>query len=191
MRTLAAVISLVAIAATAFGACGGDDDEDATTVAGNEIDRALVAEMVPHHKAAIEMAEIAQERGQSGFVRSLAEDIIRSQGEEIDAMEDIDAELADVEVEPGDLGLSEAEMGPEHDIGELESAPVFDREFIDMMIPHHEAAIRMARVEIQRGENEDLKEIARAIIDAQRREIEAMDVHRLEEFGPPSPGGAH
>ncbi len=39
--------------------CGGDDEAGAGA-SGNEVDRALVAEMVRHHESAVEMSEIAQ-----------------------------------------------------------------------------------------------------------------------------------
>jgi uncharacterized protein (DUF305 family) len=71
----------------------------------------------------------------------------------------------------------------------LESARPFDRAFIDMMIPHHAGAIRMARVETEEGENDELVELAHRIIEAQSREIRAMNEHRTEEFGAPSPAG--
>jgi uncharacterized protein (DUF305 family) len=37
------------------------------------VDRAFVAAMIPHHESAVEMAEIAQERGESDMVKQLAE----------------------------------------------------------------------------------------------------------------------
>jgi uncharacterized protein (DUF305 family) len=186
---IAAVFAVAAVAL--LTACGGDDDEggEASAATGNGTDRAFVAGMVPHHQSAIEMAEVAQEQGQSEFVRSLADDIVRTQGEEIKTMRTLDDELAAAGVEVGELGLSEEEMGAHADMPELENAKPFDRMFIDMMVPHHQGAIRMARVELAEGESPELKELARQVIDAQSREIEEMNTHRTEEFGGPSPSG--
>ncbi len=39
------------------------------------------------------------------------------------------------------------------------------------MIPHHQGAIAMAEVELQHGDSEPMKEMARKIIEAQEREI--------------------
>ena len=39
------------------------------------------------------------------------------------------------------------------------------------MIPHHQAAISMAEVELQRGDNDQMKQMAQKIIDAQKQEI--------------------
>jgi len=51
--------------------------------------------MVPHHESAIEMAQIASQRGQSGFVKDLAADIVRAQQSEIAAMQTIGEDIAD------------------------------------------------------------------------------------------------
>jgi uncharacterized protein (DUF305 family) len=181
------VVGLLAVAAAlTVAACGGDDDEAAS---GNETDRAFVAGMVPHHELAIEMAEMAKERGQSQFVDELADDIIATQSEEIAEMERVDGRLAEEGVEIGDLGVPEHLTGMEEDMAALESARPFDRVFIDMMIAHHAGAIRQARIETEEGDNAQLVELAHAIIEAQSREIRAMNEHRAEEFGEASPSG--
>lgn len=178
--------TLAILAAVTFAVCGGDDDSDAS---GTEVDRAFVAGMVPHHQLAIEMAKVAQERGESPFVRELADEIVAAQSEEIRLMRRIDSELAKEGVEVGDLGVPEHLTGMESSMAELESARPFDRTFIDMMVAHHAGAIRQARIEIEEGENEDLMALAQRIIEAQSREIRAMNEHRAEEFGAPSPSG--
>jgi uncharacterized protein (DUF305 family) len=191
MTSVAATIGVagfLAITALVVAGCGSDDD-GSETASGNEIDRAFVADMVEHHQLAIEMAEIAEEKAESDFVRQLAGEIIAAQTEEIQTMEDVDAELAAADVQPGDLGVPEHLAGMDEDSSALNTAKPFDREFIDMMIAHHQGAIRMARVEQADGENEELMELAGAIIDAQAREIEEMNAHREAEFGAPSPAG--
>jgi uncharacterized protein (DUF305 family) len=77
----------------------------------------------------------------------------------------------------------------EEDSAELKTARPFDRAFIDMMVPHHQGAIRMARAELARGENPTLKRLARDIVDAQAYEIRAMNRFRRSEFGSASPAG--
>ena len=42
----------------------------------------------------------------------------------------------------------------------LTEAEPFDREFIDVLIPDHQGAIRMARFELEKGENHELKQLA-------------------------------
>jgi uncharacterized protein (DUF305 family) len=49
-----------------------------------------------------------------------------------------------------------------------------DRDFVLMMLPHHEAAVDMARVELDHGKDKALQRMARDIIKAQQREILQM-----------------
>jgi uncharacterized protein (DUF305 family) len=77
----------------------------------------------------------------------------------------------------------------EESTAELKTAKPFDRAFVDMMIPHHQGAIRMARAELAKGENATLKRLARDIVDGQALEIRAMNKFRRSEFGSPSPAG--
>jgi uncharacterized protein (DUF305 family) len=49
-----------------------------------------------------------------------------------------------------------------------------DRDFVAMMIPHHQGAINMAQAELKYGHNELLRRLARQIIVNQRQEITVM-----------------
>jgi len=49
-----------------------------------------------------------------------------------------------------------------------------DRDFAAMMIPHHQGAIDMAKVQLQFGRNPVLRRLAQAIIVEQQHEIDVM-----------------
>ena len=49
-----------------------------------------------------------------------------------------------------------------------------DRDFARMMIPHHQGAIDMAETELRFGKDKRLRQLARDIIAAQRKEIAVM-----------------
>jgi uncharacterized protein (DUF305 family) len=49
-----------------------------------------------------------------------------------------------------------------------------DRDFAAMMIPHHQGAVNMAKVELQFGKNPVLRRLAQGIIVEQLQEIEVM-----------------
>jgi hypothetical protein len=51
-----------------------------------------------------------------------------------------------------------------------------DRDFVTMMIPHHQGAIDMAVAYLRYGSNEQLRRIAQEIIVEQQQEIAAMEL---------------
>lgn len=51
-----------------------------------------------------------------------------------------------------------------------------DRDFVSMMIPHHQGAIDMAKALLRHGANERLKRLAQEIIVTQQQEIAAMRI---------------
>jgi uncharacterized protein (DUF305 family) len=179
LKTLAVAAAGLALV---VAACGDDGDNasggsSSSTSRGNGVDRAFAQAMIPHHESAVEMAEIAQRRGESRFVKDLADDIVRTQTAEIETLRTEDADLEKAGVEAGDLGMDHAMMGMDDDPSMLEDADPFDAAFIDMMIPHHEGAIAMAKVELEKGDDSELKTLAQQILDAQQREIAEMREH--------------
>ena len=174
-RRLIWPLALVVVALL-VGACGDDDSPGSThsQATGNAVDRAFVKDMVAHHESAVQMAQIAQRRGTSAFVKQLADDIVRTQKAEIAEMREADRHLEAAGVKVGALGLSADEMGMDHDAASLNGADPFDRAFMQMMIPHHEGALVMSEAQLRKGGDQELKALARAIVSAQRREISAM-----------------
>ena len=50
----------------------------------------------------------------------------------------------------------------------------FDQMFINMMVPHHQAAVEMAKIAQQRAEHPEIKQMADAVISGQQEEITQM-----------------
>lgn len=68
---------------------------------------------------------------------------------------------------------------------DIKSSGDVDRDFVAMMVPHHQGAIEMAQAEMRHGHNELLRRIAQEIIVTQQQEIAAMRL-AIGEPLPPS-----
>ena len=180
---------LAATVVFAIAGCGGDDSSvDGTSVSANSssvpFDRAFIDAMVPHHESAIAMAQEAKQAGlsQPELVK-IADDIIATQQDEIDQMlgwreEWFGAGPRESETEAlAVMGLSAEEAGMMAHGGDLAGAADVDMSFAEMMIGHHEGAIKMAELASTRADHNEIRQLAAAIIAAQAREIEIMKPH--------------
>jgi hypothetical protein len=59
-----------------------------------------------------------------------------------------------------------------------------DRDFVTMMVPHHQGAIDMAQAVLRYGHNEQLRRLAQEIIVTQQQEIAAMHLAIGDELPP-------
>ena len=59
-------------------------------------------------------------------------------------------------------------------MGGMQSTGDADADFLLMMIPHHQSAIDMARVELEQGDDKGTRALAQKVIDAQEAEIAEM-----------------
>lgn len=171
-------LAFAALLVLTVSACGDDSSSEAPAT-GNAYDRAFIAAMIPHHEGAVEMAEIAQSEAKGDYAKDLSADIIASQNAEIKQMQEIDVRLDDAGVEIGDIGMTEEEIGMDHDASALKGAQPFDEEFFTMMIPHHEGAVTMSEALLENGSDPQLRALAERIIKAQNEEIAQMQ----EELG--------
>lgn len=62
-----------------------------------------------------------------------------------------------------------------------------DRDFVNMMVPHHQGAIDMAMAVLRYGKNEQLKRLAQEIIVTQQQEIAAMQLAIGNPLPPSTP----
>jgi uncharacterized protein (DUF305 family) len=147
---------------------------------GDDVDRAFVTGMVPHHQAAIEMAQVVLDRGRNPKVRALAQSIIDDQQNEINAMSALAQEKWGFRPErhrAGPMGVLMAmpiSMDMSTMADHMARTTQVDRMFLQMMIPHHAAAISMADELQNQGNDRRLVRMARTVISSQAREIARM-----------------
>jgi len=178
----AAAVTLTLVLA----ACGDDTSPtsagEAPTAAAevdeahNEADITFAQGMIPHHRQAVMMSELAEGRTDNTDVLELTGEISAAQEPEIQTMTAfLDAwgadDMAQMEGMDGMSGM----MTPEQMAG-LEDAEgaEFDEMFLQMMIEHHEGAVEMSTTQLDEGENPDARTLAQDIIDAQESEIVRM-----------------
>lgn len=75
--------------------------------------------------------------------------------------------------------------------GAVTTTPRGDVEFIDAMIPHHEMALEMTDVVLQKGSSAEVKAMAQAMKDAQTVEIAEMKTIRTRVGGSTEAPMAH
>ena len=163
-------------------AAAADEAREMVEEDGRYSDRAFIDAMVPHHQGAVEMAEVALENAEHREIRDLAEDVVKAQEAEIEELRAIKEEEYGTSEIPSGMDQGEMDAMGMTDPQELAERRPFDRAFIDAMIPHHESAIAMANAALDGSENPEIREIARAIVEAQEKEIARMEAWRQDWY---------
>ena len=155
----------------------GDQSRPPERLEGEELDRAFIKGMVPHHAAAVEMARAELDKGRRAEVKSLAQAIIDAQEHEIAQMSDIAREKYGFTPKRQHHGSVGALMGVPISMDmatmadKVTEAADPDTVFLEMMRPHHAGAIVMADEEMRNGGDRELKDIARKIVADQAKEL--------------------
>lgn len=144
-----------------------------------DVDTDFAALMIPHHRGAIDMAKIELEHGKNEDLKKMAQAIVDSQAKEIEILEkhanaDHSGHSHSAESGSPSAKLHEVMMRP---MSDMKTSGDVDRDFAALMIPHHQGAIDMAKIQIAQGKNEELKKLAQSIIDSQAKEIDELKKH--------------
>ncbi len=115
-------------------------------VNGQYSDQRFIDMMVPHHMMAVQMAQLALQKGQHPEIKQLASNIISSQQREIQELKNLKKRLYGTSNTPTTMNpvvmANTGMLMPD----QLAQQHPFDWAFIDSMIPHHASAIDMARL---------------------------------------------
>ena len=135
-------------------------------LSGKAFDRAFLSMMIPHHHAAVDMARAVLPTSKDAQVRIWAANIIKSQQAEIGTMTALLKPLG------GSDPKMAAMMDPMKSMGAtVKGARKPDVAFVQGMLPHHDSAIDMAKVALQRSSDPRVLQIAEGIILAQAKEM--------------------
>ena len=78
------------------------------------------------------------------------------------------------------------QMSSEWQLETFAAAEDKDLAFIDQVIPHHQMAVDTSQVALEQAEHEEIREIARLVIEAQEREIAELEEIRAELTSTPA-----
>lgn len=175
-----ALVMLFAAAGFFVGKARDAAPTDASPEAG------FARDMMTHHAQAVEMAEIVRQRTADPEIRTLATDIVLTQQAQIGrtmgwletwnlpmtSLSDAMAWMG----HPVDSPASMPGMASREDINALASMPParMDVRFLQLMIPHHQAAILMARSILGRSDDDAVRSFASSVVTSQQAEIAAM-----------------
>lgn len=196
-RTASLALGLVLVTAVGLGACsdhsGMSGMSSSTTIEipananYNATDIGFAQGMIPHHAQAIEMADLALTNTKNPDVLALANKIKAAQSPEIvklsgwlrdwgqtvpsTASGSMDHDMSGMGGMMMDGMMSQADM----DRLETSTGTEFDRLWIELMIQHHEGAVKMSKTEVAGGKNPDAIALAQVIISSQQAEITTME----------------
>ncbi len=132
--------------------------------------------MIMHHQAAVDMSQVEIVEGTDEKIITMAKNIITAQNAEIGQLQDFiktykvpETKIKSDEMHEELAKTMKAMMDKMHTMKMTGNA---DKDFVMMMIPHHESAVKMAQAELLHGKQPELKKMAQKIISDQNKEID-------------------
>lgn len=144
--------------------------------------------MAMHHQSAVLMAREAQEKSKRPEIKQLANNIIKSQKQEIAQMKQWrQAWYPQASVQPVAYGGANKSVVPmsakqhatmmmSEELGAADAQ--FDLRFINAMTPHHEGALVMAKDALNKSKRPEIQQLAQNILQSQQTEVEQMQQWR-------------
>src|SRR5207302_2151630 len=161
MRTLRATIMAMLLVLGATTA-----RTQAQETASTDPDLRFLDGMIAHHQAAVDEAKAIEPKARRPEVKQLAAEILKAQQAQISEMRAWRRAWFPNAPSGGGMPMGGTPAA---------AAPADpDLAFIDMMIPHHQAAVAMSREILDTTKRPELQQLARNIIRNQEREIAQM-----------------
>ncbi len=131
--------------------------------------------MMMHHQMAIDMSKVEIERGSDQTIINMAKGIVAAQEIEIREMQEFIKKYK-IPITTNQTSNSfkiATEMKSMMDkMNEINISQNIDKDYVAMMIPHHESAIKMSKLQLQFGTQNDLVDLSKNIIEDQTFEID-------------------
>jgi uncharacterized protein (DUF305 family) len=158
------------------GMMGGQVGGDASL----PFDQRFLDQMIMHHEGAVMSTQMMIADSERPELRDLAQRIITGQQRELDQMRQWrTAWYGSAGAPPDHSGMMNG-GGMGQMMGDNADA---DHMYLQMMIPHHQAAISMAQQALAQAEHPEIKTLAEGIIATQQAEIEEMQGYLAKWYG--------
>lgn len=135
--------------------------------------------MIDHHALAIEMGQICLQKAVHPELRQMCQNVITTQSQEIEEMQSWLQEWYGINYEP------QMKPGDQRMLQRLAalSGSEFEIEFMQMLIRHHETAIREAEQCVRRAYHPELRDLCQNIIQTQSAEIQQLQAWLCQWYG--------
>lgn len=161
---------------------------DLEALEGEEFEVAYVNQIIPHHQGALEMARAVVDRAPSPEVREAAARIIEDQEREIGELTAFLKDTYGQEVTPDERMAMDPAM---NDQIRAADPAMGEQMFLLAMREHHESAVQMGEIVLQKAQSQVLLDQAQTMVDSQRAEQEEFAGYLQEFYGieAPAPTG--
>lgn len=147
------------------------------------IDQDFAQMMITHHQGAINLSDQVMQSGDNSEIMEWARKVSQTKQQEIDQLQtfagnDADAGNMNDQMAAGGNASEQLRAATEGTLNQMQSAALNgdpDHDYAHLLILHHQDAIELAEVEVQNGQNEELKAIAQQIIDNNQQEIGELE----------------
>ena len=155
---------------------------------GADFDIAYINSIIPHHQDAIMMAEMVKDDAPHTEVRSAANKIIEDQQKEIEDLTKIMNETYQRQVTPDPrmkMSMSMMDMMRQAD------ATMREKLFLAMMREHHQMALMIGEIVLQKSSNAEIRTQAQPMLVTQKQEQDTFGGYLIGWYTmtPPTPSG--
>lgn len=143
------------------------------------VDHDFAMMMISHHQGAVDMAQVELESGVENNIKQMAQKITVAQKAEIadlqsflDTHKNPAKNYDPVNTDEGFGKVLSQNMTMMMAMPKMDQTSSTDKQFVSMMIPHHESAIKMAEGFVNFGKDAKLVAMAKNMISDQNKEIQ-------------------
>ena len=171
--------STVAMPSVGYKSGESDTYKKYAALEGAEYDKAFISDMIVQYKSAVDMAALAKKGTSNIKILDTAKNITANQGKTINDLASLQQQLSYPTTSghstSGDGGMTTTESELKNLTGNQ-----FDKKFLELMIENYKNTIDIATPAAKNALHQDVKNIAKTIIETQSKELEEVQKWQLE-----------